>query len=246
MSVNARRWIRPTWFAVLLTVAGITAFCYLGFWQLQRADDKAALLDAFSSTAATATMSLADARRTTAAAIHPRVRVRGTFVSGRGYVLDDQIRDGRQGMMVYGVFEPAEGSVPVLVNRGFLARDMQAQRASIPPVEAGEVEISGVYAPAPGTGLRMGGNALPNQREWPKLTIYIDPGEIGADLGRPIDDRVILLDAQAGSVFKREWTPQILPPERHHGYALQWFTFALAALVIFIVLHWRREQPGSR
>ena len=45
--------------------------------------------------------------------------------------------------------------------------------------------------------------------------------------------------------FLREWTPQILPPERHQGYALQWFTFALAALVIFLVLHWRRVQPES-
>ncbi|MEO8010086.1 MAG: SURF1 family cytochrome oxidase biogenesis protein [Dokdonella sp.] len=92
----------------------------------------------------------------------------------------------------------------------------------------------------------MGGNALPAQRGWPKFTIYIDPQEIGADLGRPIDDRVILLDAEPGSVFMRDWTPQILPPERHQGYALQWFTFAFAALVIFIVLHWRRVQPRPR
>ncbi|HOX72536.1 MAG TPA: SURF1 family protein, partial [Dokdonella sp.] len=68
----------------------------------------------------------------------------------------------------------------------------------------------------------------------------------GADLGRPIDTRVLLLDADAASGFVREWTPQILPPERHRGYAFQWFCFALASVVIFIVLHWRRVQPGSK
>lgn len=56
---------------------------------------------------------------------------------------------------------------------------------------------------------------------------------------------MILLDAEAGSGFMREWMPQIIPPERHLGYAVQWFGFLLTTLVIFIVLHWRRDNKGS-
>ncbi|MEO8010741.1 MAG: SURF1 family protein, partial [Dokdonella sp.] len=122
---------------MLLTAAGIAAFCFLGFWQLQRAADKAALLEAFARSPTAATISLANARRTTAAAIHPRIRVRGTFAGERAYVLDDQVRNGRQGIMVYGLFEPSDGSLPLLVNRGFLARNARTQRAEISEVAIG-------------------------------------------------------------------------------------------------------------
>jgi cytochrome oxidase assembly protein ShyY1 len=33
-----------------------------------------------------------------------------------------------------------------------------------------------------------------------------------------------------------------MPPERHRAYAFQWFTFALAAVVIFVLLH-RQRRP---
>ena len=36
-----------------------------------------------------------------------------------------------------------------------------------------------------------------------------------------------------------------MPPQRHRGYAFQWFSFAIAAIVIFIVLHWRRPNKSS-
>lgn len=164
----------------------------------------------------------------------------------RGYILDDQIRDAQQGVMVYAVMLPEDGSTALLVNRGFLARAPGSALPALPPLDSELREWRGLYAPPPGIGLRLGGNALLQQDTWPKLTIYIDLAEIAADFGKPLDRRVLLLDADPASGFVREWTPQILPPERHEGYAFQWFSFALAAIIIFIVLHWRRAKPGSK
>lgn len=240
----ARRWTPPSWFAVVLVVTGVCAFTALGFWQLDRARAKQELLAAFAGSAGKAPITLDEARRSAAGPIHPRVTVSGRFDTLRGYVLDDQVRDGRQGTIAYAIFEPRDGSDLLLVNRGFLARTASAAHAQVPPLPEGGQQLVGLYAPAPGSGLRLGGNALPAQSTWPKLTIYIDPGEIAQDLGRRVDTRVLLLDADPASGFVREWTPQILPPERHRGYALQWFSFALAAIVIFIVLHWRRVTDG--
>jgi len=53
------------------------------------------------------------------------------------------------------------------------------------------------------------------------------------------------LDTDISSGFVRQWTPDVMPPERHEAYALQWFTFALVAIVIFISVHWRKNL-GSR
>lgn len=231
---------------MLLVSAGVGVFTYLGFWQLQRAQDKQSLLTAFATTDSRATVPLDQARRIAAGAIHPHVRVVGRFEPQRSWLHDDQIRDGRQGVMAWALFDPADGSLPLLVNRGFVARSRDGTALELPPLAQGELELTGLYAAPPGSGLRLGGNRLPLQGDWPKTTIYIDPGEISEDVGRRIDSRVLLLDPESDSGFARDWTPQILPPERHRGYALQWFAFALAALVIFIVLHWRHVKPGLK
>ena len=45
---------------------------------------------------------------------------------------------------------------------------------------------------------------------------------------------MLLLDPDAASGFARTWTPAVMPPARHQAYALQWFAFALAALIMII------------
>ena len=246
MSVaEGRSWHRPSWLAVVATCLGVGLFTWLGFWQLHRATEKEVLLAASAGAAEIAPVPLSQARRIPVAVIYPHVRVRGRYDMQHDYVLDDQIRDGRQGVIVFSPFRPDDGALALLVNRGFLSKDQYAQVPVIPDLPAAEVDLSGLYAPTPGSALRLGGNSLPGQAHWPKLTIHIDTVEIGEDLGYAIDSRVILLDADPGSEFMREWTPQIIPPERHLGYAVQWFGFVVATLVIFIVLHWRREKTGS-
>jgi cytochrome oxidase assembly protein ShyY1 len=35
-----------------------------------------------------------------------------------------------------------------------------------------------------------------------------------------------------------------MPPARHRAYALQWFSFAIAAVVMFVVLHRVRRDDA--
>ncbi|ANB19084.1 SURF1 family protein [Dokdonella koreensis] len=236
-----RRWHRPGWFAVALTLCGVALFSSLGSWQLRRAAEKEQLLAAFARTAQTAPVSLSEARRTASTQHFPHVRVEGRFDTAHAYLLDDQIRGQRTGVILYGVFEPLGGGPALLVNRGFLPR-REDREMPVPAAETGPVALSGLYAPVPGSGLRLGGNALPGQTTWPKKTIYLDTDEIAADIGRALDDRVLLLDPDPASGFERIWTPELMPPERHRGYAFQWFSFVVAALAIFTLLHWRKES----
>lgn len=219
-------------------------FAWLGLWQLHCAVEKEALLAAFAGAADRPPVSLARARQAPVGEVYPHVRVGGRYDATHTYLLDDQVRSSRQGVVVFTAFAPNDGALPLLVNRGFMPRDENAAIPKIPPLSADVVELSGLYAPPPGSALRIGGNALPAQQQWPKLFIYVDTAEIGEDLGHPIDTRVLMLDADGASGFERGWTPQIIPPEKHRGYAFQWFSFLVATLVIFITLHWRREKPG--
>jgi surfeit locus 1 family protein len=93
----------------------------------------------------------------------------------------------------------------------------------------------------------MGGNALAAQTHWPKTTIFLDLKQVQQDLGQSLYPRVLALDADPASIYVREHTLDFssMPPARHRAYAFQWFTFAVVAVVMFIVLHRRRKSKPS-
>jgi len=244
--MSTRRWRRPSWWSVLLTLAAMALFARLGLWQLDRADEAQRLATAFAAAPGAEPVDLIAPSAAPTPANHAHARVRGRFVADRGYLRDEQMREGRLGVEAYAVFavNGASGSGAwLLVDRGWIAKvQPDGAHTPLPVMSDGEVELRGIYAPFPGNGLRVGGNALPRQTAWPKLTLAIDADEIAADLGHPLLPGVLLLDADAASGFVRSWQPTAMPPERHRGYALQWFGFAIAALAIFALLHFRKVE----
>jgi cytochrome oxidase assembly protein ShyY1 len=240
----ARTWRRPSWAAVVLACAGLVFFLGLGCWQVDRAHQKERLFAAFAGAHDAPPIPLAEARRVHVAdERHPHVGVTGHYDARHGYLLDNQFRGRRVGIVAYAPFLPADGSQPLLVARGWLAREPDGKMPRVPPVPRGEQYLRGLYAPPPGSGLRLG-NALPNQPGWPKTVLYIDTGEVGADMGRTLDERILQLDPDASSAFVRDWRPQVFPPARHYGYAFTWFAFALLTVGLFVGMHWRRRDAA--
>lgn len=230
---------RPSVFAVLLTVCGVAMFCALGAWQLRRAAYKETVLARFHDAASAPLVSLADARADRESDAYPHVKVSGTLEASHVYLLDDQMRAGRLGVMVFVPFKPADSARVLLVNLGFLARmgPDTTTLPDIPPIPGRAVTLTGIYAPPPLPGLKLGGNPLPGDRAWPKLVTFIDLHAIADDLGAAVYPHVLLTDPDPHSAYIRSWTANVMPPARHRAYALQWFCFAIAAVVMFFVLH---------
>ncbi|UPG89695.1 SURF1 family protein [Luteibacter aegosomaticola] len=232
---------RPTWFAVALTVAGVLVFVRLGVWQLDRAAEKDELLRRYAAASEAPLEDFAGVAAQPPAERYPRVAVTGAFLPGHRYILDDQTRAGQAGVHVYAPFQPNGDNHAVLVDLGFLPREAGAQ-PRLPPVPVAPMTVHGLYVPPPGVGVRLGGDRLPAQKGEDKSVVYVDVGEIAADLHHSLYPRVLLLDADPATIYAREWTPAVMPPARHRAYAFQWFTFALAAVVIFILLHRNKRQ----
>lgn len=241
--MSARHWHRPSVFAVVLTLLATVLFVGLGVWQLGRGRQKAELLAAFA--AQEAPRAFAPQRDSADMQHFPHVRVAGKFLAERGYLHDERVQGGKLGVHAIGVFAVDGEERLLLVDRGWIAWDhAPGTQPALPPLPNAALELTGIYAPFPGSGLRVGGNALERQSSWPKLTLTLDADAIAADLGKPLLPRLLLLDPAPDSGFVRAWTPNVIPPERHLAYAVQWFAFALAALAAFIVIHWRKmEEP---
>jgi len=242
MPATTRRWHRASWFAIALTFGGVLLFVRLGEWQLDRAHDAQELLAAFDTAQQAALEDFSSVAAAPPPTRFPHVRVSGHFVAG-GWLRDEQVRDGTVGVEVIDAFAVEGSTALLLVDRGWIAWARSADaKPALPPLPEGEISLAGVYAPFPGSGMRVGGNSLAAQKAWPKLTLALDPVEISADLGRPLQPRLLLLDPDAASGFVRKWTPAVMPPARHQAYAFQWFAFALAALVLFVALHWKKVE----
>lgn len=233
------RFRRPSIFAVLLTLLGVALFCVLGVWQLRRAAYKEIVFARFHHAADAPLVGLASALADRRHDAYPHVKVTGTLDGARAYLLDNQMRADRLGVMVFVPFKPEGSTKLLLVDLGFLAKmgPDSTVLPDLPPIPEHTVTLAGIYAPPPLPGLKLGGNPLVREKTWPKLVTWIDPKEIAADLHASVYPHVLLTDPDPGSAYIRSWTANVMPPERHRAYALQWFSFAIAAVVMFFVLH---------
>lgn len=228
---------------MLLTVAAAALFVRLGLWQLDRAAYKDSLVRRYAAAAVASPTPFGKVAATPPADAFPRVAVRGSWLADRVYLLDNPHHDARGGVEVYVPLALPGDSRLLLVDLGFLPTARE-QAPALPPLPAGEVDLHGLYLPPPGVGLELGGDALAGQAHWPKTTIYLDLGQVAKDLGRPLYPRVLALDANPAARYQREhpFDFSSMPPSRHRAYAFQWFSFAVAVVVIFLVLH-RKRRP---
>jgi len=229
------------WLAALLVIAGFSA---LGHWQLGRQQEKQQLLDRVD-----ATLAAKQALPLAAAADPERARALdwaagdGRFADVPAVLLDNQQRGGRAGVRVYRAFVPASGGTPLLVELGWLPLPGDRRLPDI-PVPSGPQQLAGLLAPPPSHGLGPAGFAA--QDDGTLLAIGLDPAAAGRALGLPgTAPRVLKLDPALPIGYARDLDvlPNTLPPERHLGYAVQWFALALAVLAIALVLTFRRPRP---
>lgn len=251
--MSARRWQRPSWFAIALTALGIALFLTLGFWQLGRMREKRVLLDAGAAALSERKpMSLVDAAwDLTRTHAYDWVAGTGRFADRPSVLLDNQIRNGRAGVRVYRVFymDKADRSIgaAILVDLGWLplAANRELPRLNFPATN--DIELRGLLAPPPSSGLALGSGFERKGDVWLATRIDLEalaPALLqSAPAGKiKLAPRVLRLDPALPLGFERDLDvlPGTMPPERHLGYAVQWFAFALVALVIFTVLHFRR------
>jgi surfeit locus 1 family protein len=238
---------RPAWWSVLLTIAGVLVFVRLGIWQLHRADEKEELLRRYAAAASMPVQDFAVAAANAADNVYPRVRVQGHYLVDRLYLLDNPKHDDMGGAEVYAPFQPDHQNKLLLVDLGFLPGNGSGKAPQLPPLPADPQTLHGVYQPPPGKGFEMGGNALAQQAQWPKTSIYLDMDQVAADLHVALYPRVLALDADPAAIYVRVHTLDLssMPPARHRAYAFQWFTFAVVAVVMFVMLHRTKRRPNK-
>jgi surfeit locus 1 family protein len=207
----------------------------LGVWQLNRAEEKRALLKLQEQRQSTETLFLsATIPDNSDALLYKPIQALGHYDGDHQYLLDNQVNKGRAGYFVLTPFRLKNESKAVLVNRGWLP--LGKSRTDLPDidVDSKEITVTGRINRFPSVGLKLAGAEIP-ENSWPALVQVIDTNVLAKQLTYPLFDFQVELDKQSTNGFTREWqAPHTMTPEKHIGYAVQWFLLAITLTVLFI------------
>ena len=225
----------PRLWPTLLLVPVLGLLVGLGQWQLHRANEKRSLQAAFARGAETP---VALPAVPTEAMRYVRVRAEGRYSGERQFLLDNITHEGVAGYRVVTPFE-IDGGVLLLVDRGWIP--VGTDRAQLPNVRVGERVrvVTGRLDLPPQAGMRLSAAA---ESGWPRRMSFPRLDALAQTLNRPLYPRLLLLDPGQPDGYVRDWQPGGMPPERHLGYAVQWFALALTLLVSFFVVNLRPAE----
>ena len=211
------------WPLTLLCLCLFPLLLGLGVWQLQRASEKQQLLDNIDARLASQPQQIS---RLSDLASYTPVRLLGYYTDEYLY-LDNRTRNGRAGYEVVQVFR--SGQQRWLINRGWIPA--KSRRSELPEVNyplAAKV-ITGFLYPLAEEGEGATAAVAPRSR-----IQTLDRG-LAATLGLTQPEWHIRLTADSDTALVTDWQLVNIQPEKHHGYAVQWFAMAVALFILWVL-----------
>ncbi|MCL5050117.1 MAG: SURF1 family protein, partial [Firmicutes bacterium] len=234
--------------ALLITLLAIAILVKLGFWQIDRGQEKQRIIDRHEHAAVYTDLSPATFAELADAA-DSEIEFQGQIQTFPLFLVDNQIQQGRTGYHVLALVRPNQvNNWLVPVNFGWVPADFD--RSVLPDIElpASDIKVQGrIRVPAARpfmlqeqdfSGLE-GANV--HRIQYPELDKLSDA--LSSILSESLAQFIVLQDPQAELGYVREWPVVVMPPHRHYAYAMQWFGLALAALIVFVFAS--RERSGT-
>jgi surfeit locus 1 family protein len=223
------REFRPRLWPTVATIILLPVLISLGFWQLDRAEQKKEIEQLYAEQQSMAAVELS--KLSPEDDIEYRnVTVSGRFSPERQVLLDNQVHQQHAGYHVLTPLQIADSGKFILVNRGWV--DGGLRRDKLPDISTpqGTLELKGRLKIPGGVGLELDEQSF-TDKSWPLVVQWIEIDELELDKDQPYG-------------FVRNWKIVSSSPEQSTSYAVQWFTLALALILIFIFVNSRKVDHG--
>ena len=224
-----------------LGLIGIPLLLGLGGWQLQRAEQKQLWLDQQSTSpvqdAATALQRL---QQQDWVPINLEVEIRPQHA----LLLDNRTLNGQAG---YEVIVPVrvEGGTFWLANLGWIKAPERREQLPAFQLRQQSIRVEAVLR-RPTASVTLADQ--PEESGWPRRIQSVELKQIGATLDLPLEAAMLHLRTKVSEqITPRAAVLQGITPQRHQGYAVQWFALALALLLwlLWAGHHDRRSGNGQ-
>ncbi len=239
----SRRWILPT----LLVLLGMAGLVRLGFWQLDRLEQKRHYNAAVRAQLAAPPVDVhALGDEWSADLAGRRAVVTGTFDYANQVGIKNRFYKDAPGVNLLTPFHITDSDLVLMVDRGWIPLDTLPRDWPLFNEEEGEIQIMGLLRPSGSMSLEArGGRAveIPADRMWYREDLEALTTVLELPLAPLFLERA--LDPDAGYGFPRRQAHETELNEGNHlSYALQWYTFALILGIGYVILVRRRTlQP---
>ncbi|MBT7952380.1 MAG: SURF1 family protein [Gammaproteobacteria bacterium] len=238
MQIGSRQFSPGLW-PTIVTLSLLPLLVYLGFWQLDRAEQKSNLLEQKLERSNNESITSLVSGIDLDSLLWRKAVLSGEFKHSPVFLLDNQVLKNEVGYFVYSPFELSNGNI-VLVNRGWTKAGLTRDVIPVIPVSQGIVEITGIIAAAPFSGIVLAektdedlGNGLYRLQR-------VDLEKLNAKYELKLLSPIIRLDPDSEGGFVRDWRKPGSGKEKNLGYAFQWFAMASALLIIFLAVNLKK------
>lgn len=236
----------PIW-AFILTLLGVTLFCKLGFWQLYRGQEKQAIIQQVTLQEKAEILTNEKLPNSlvnnSERYIARKVKLTGTFLNNKSILVDNVVVNREVGYEVLTPLVLPDHRV-LLISRGWIAL-LNHSRHALPPIPPiyGTVLLTGRIEGAKKNNWHVNQLEIWRQKE-PNLPIARIQKIEFEELKKVFEKGDILMPyyvrLDSDSPYVLTPLPEVsdyLNPERHLGYAVQWFGLAVTAVLLFLFIN---------
>ena len=220
----------------------VPLFVALGLWQLDRADQKRALAHNLEQRRKLPPLVLSGELPSAEQLEYRPVAATGRWLADKTVLIENRKHQGRTGFHVITPMQLTDSGRILLVNRGWISRD-QAGDPAVIAQSSGEQTIHGQanIPQPPALDLSLPDESTETLPHWPFLTL----AHFSAWSGLQVLPFMMLQSPQDDSGFVRQWPEPQANVGMHIGYAIQWFAFALIALLVWLRLSLQRSAEPT-
>ena len=233
----------------IISLLCISLFLSLGFWQLDRAKEKENIVNLYEERQLSDTIELNYIGKGNIKDTYYRnYKIKGKYIN-QTFLIDNKIKDKQPGFNVISLFQILSSNEIILVDRGWIK--MKGQRKDIEKnfnflnnqdIEKNVQEINGYIFPRD-KSYTIG--EISTNKSWPRLLQAINFKEIKSTIKKDnlfVEGIVFRLNSNNKFGFKRDWKIVFMNSTKHLGYAFQWFSMALALLILIIIFFVRMKN----
>lgn len=242
--------IKRHWKISLFVLLFLPVLISLGLWQLERAKEKQQEWLVYQQRQDLPAIPLTTLA-TSELKKYQNIELVGTYDTERYWLLDNQPRAGRSGYELVMPLFTEQGIA--LINRGWV--EASPRREQLPSIETptGSVTIKGYLYPSQENAI-FNKSASDLALAWPKRVLQLKLGEAMRELSKNSENVnkaeavlgksfVLRIQRHSPGALVTDWPVINTRPEKHRGYAVQWFAmaFALVSLYVWLLYRTRRE-----
>jgi cytochrome oxidase assembly protein ShyY1 len=223
---------RPNWKITMVSLLFFPLMISLGFWQLDRAEEKRQLQQEFErrQSAEPVHLSTVDAEGDLR---YLKVRLQGKYDNDKTWLLDNRTYQGRPGYEIITPFKLADSDLTVMVNRGWIKGDISRRTLPVVKPVKESVALEGVVYVPYSEPYVLAPDVITEQ--WPRVIQQLDLTLFEKEVGA-VFPFTVRIEAPNTGAHQANWMVVNVQPEKHTGYAVQWFAMAAALLGMYIYL----------